>query len=71
VKIPQVLKYFHLTMIFVWAGLAIPGILFWKDSVLFVIILSLYANIAGEFAGYQAARTETKQDDDNENEDEK
>lgn len=57
------LKRFHLAMVFVWAALAVPGILLWKDSVLFVIILSLYANIAGEFAGYQAARAETKQDE--------
>jgi hypothetical protein len=52
------LKRFHLVMVFVWLGLAVPGILLWRDSVLFVIILSLYANLAGEFAGYQGARAE-------------
>lgn len=54
------LRRFHLFMIFVWAGLSIPGILWWKESILFVIILSLYANIGAEFGAYQAARAEKK-----------
>lgn len=58
------LRRFHLTMVIVWAALSVPGIILWKDSILFVIILSIYANIAGEFGAYQAARTEMKQDKD-------
>lgn len=54
------LRRFHLLMMFVWVALAIPGILFWKESILFIIILSLYANFAGEFAAYQGARAEEK-----------
>jgi hypothetical protein len=54
----QRLKYFHLTMMFVWVCLAVPGLLWWRDSIVFVIILSLYANFAGNFAGYQGARAE-------------
>lgn len=57
------LKRFHLMMMIVWACLAVPGILWWKESILFVIILSLYANFAGEFAAYQGARAEEKQDE--------
>jgi hypothetical protein len=60
------LRRFHLLMMCVWAALSVPGILWWKESILFVIILSLYANIAGEFAAYQGARAEVKQDDDDE-----
>jgi hypothetical protein len=56
------LKWFHLTMMVVWAGLSVPGLLWWKESITFVIILSLYANFAGEFAAYQGARAEEKQD---------
>lgn len=55
------LRRFHLLMMFVWAALAIPGILFWKESILFIMILSLYANFAGEFAAYQGARAEENQ----------
>jgi hypothetical protein len=49
-------------MMIVWAGLAIPGILYWSESILFIMILSIYANFAGEFAAYQGARAEEKQD---------
>jgi hypothetical protein len=57
------LRRFHLAMMIVWVGLSVPGIIWWKESILFVIILSLYANIAGEFAAYQGARAEEKQDE--------
>lgn len=57
----RALKRFHLLMMFVWMALAIPGILFWRESILFIIILSLYANFAGEFAAYQGARAEENQ----------
>lgn len=52
------LRRFHLLMIFVWAALAVPGLILWKESITFVIIMSLYANIAAEFAAYQGARSE-------------
>jgi hypothetical protein len=48
-------------MICVWAGLAVPGLLWWKESITFVVIMSLYANLAGEFAAYQGARAEERQ----------
>ena len=55
------LRRFHLLMMCVWVALSVPGILWWRDSIFFVIILSLYANFAGEFAAYQGARAEEKQ----------
>lgn len=58
------LRRFHLFMIFVWAGLSVPGLLLWRDAVWFVVVMSLYANLAAEFAAYQGARAEVKQDDD-------
>lgn len=42
----------------VWPGLAAPGLIWWKESITFVIIMSLYANLAAEFAAYQGARSE-------------
>jgi hypothetical protein len=59
---PRWLARFHLAMMAVWVGLAIPGLIFWKESVTFVIILSLYANFAGEAAAWQASRAEVKED---------
>lgn len=52
------MEKFHLGMIVVWLLLAIPSILWWKTSVLWVIILSLYANIVGHLSGYSGARAE-------------
>lgn len=57
------MRWFHLAMMGVWAGLAIPGLLWWRESVTFVMILSLYANFASEAAAYQAARAEQKAGD--------
>lgn len=54
-------------MVFVWLMLSVPGLLWWKESITFVIILSLYANIAAEFSAYQGARAEKKQDEGGDN----
>jgi hypothetical protein len=59
------LRYYHLTMMVIWPLLAIPTILWWKESVVWVAILSLYANFASEFAAWHGARTEKKQDEQN------
>jgi MFS-type transporter involved in bile tolerance (Atg22 family) len=52
------IRRLHLVMACVWLILAVPTILWWKDSVLWVAILSLYANFAAEASGYQGARAE-------------
>lgn len=52
------LRRYHLVMMAVWPTLAVPAVLWWKESIIFVILLSLYANFAGDFAAYQAARAE-------------
>ncbi|EIW1720675.1 TPA: hypothetical protein L7504_004937 [Klebsiella pneumoniae] len=41
-----------------WVGLAIPSLIWWKDSVLWVILISIYANIVGHLSGYSAARAD-------------
>lgn len=45
-------------MSFLWLILAIPSVIWWKDSVLWVIIISIYANIVGHLSGYTAARAD-------------
>lgn len=45
----------HLTLAGFWALLAIPGVTLWKDSILFVIAVSIYANFVGHISSYQAA----------------
>lgn len=40
----------------VWALLMAPSLLLWKDSLLWVIAMSCYANFAGSVASWTAAR---------------
>lgn len=56
----QAWKHRHMILAVTWVVLAIPALLWWKDSVLFVIILSLYANMEASLAAYNAQREEKK-----------
>lgn len=38
-----------------WMLLAVPGVLWWPNSVLFVILMSLYANAMSSWASSEAA----------------
>lgn len=58
---PKWLRRYHLAAMTVWVALAVPGLIWWKESITFVIIMSLYANFAAEFAAYQGARNETEE----------
>ncbi|WP_280479101.1 hypothetical protein [Nocardia asiatica] len=50
------LDYRHLILGWLWIVLAVPALLWWKDSVLFVILLSLYANSEASFAAHNAKK---------------
>lgn len=49
---------FHAVMTCVWLSLLVPTLLWWRESVLWVAVMSLYANVVGHWAAYQAARAE-------------
>lgn len=53
----------HLLISVAWALLLIPTLLWWKNSILWVAAMSLYANFIGHLSAYQAAKAEhvTKQ----------
>ena len=55
---PVFIKRGHLVAAVMWVGLAIPSLIWWKDSVLWVILISIYANIVGHLSGYSAARAD-------------
>ncbi|WP_323102998.1 hypothetical protein [Klebsiella quasipneumoniae] len=55
---PVFIKRCHLVAAVMWVGLAIPSLIWWKDSVLWVILISIYANIVGHSSGYSAARAD-------------
>jgi hypothetical protein len=52
------LRRFHAGMTMVWLVLAVPSVLWWKDSILWVIVLSVWANVASHFGAWQGARAE-------------
>ncbi|EOV1277619.1 TPA: hypothetical protein RFM56_000310 [Klebsiella pneumoniae subsp. pneumoniae] len=55
---PVFIKRCHLVAAVMWVGLAIPSLIWWKDSVLWVILISIYANIVGHLSGYSVARAD-------------
>ncbi|HBR4891418.1 TPA: hypothetical protein L9X01_003246 [Klebsiella pneumoniae] len=55
---PVFIKRCRLVAAVMWVGLAIPSLIWWKDSVLWVILISIYANIVGHLSGYSAARAD-------------
>lgn len=55
-------RQFHFWMIWVWTLLAIPSVLWWHSSILWVIIVSVYANVVGHWGAYQASRGEEMAD---------
>jgi len=52
------LRRFHAAMTAVWIALLVPSLLWWKDSILWVIVMSVWANVASHFGAWQGARAE-------------
>lgn len=47
----------------IWALLAVPSMVLWKDSIPYLVGLSVYAVVTGHLASWQSARTEILQQD--------
>jgi hypothetical protein len=56
------LKGLNLWLAVLWMALIVPTVLFWSESVLFVAAASVYANVAGHIAAWQASRAEEMAD---------
>jgi hypothetical protein len=46
----------HLALTIVWVVMIIPGVLLWRDSVPFLVAVSIYANAAGHWAAYEGEK---------------
>ncbi len=55
---PEFASKLHLVLTFVWAAALIPTLIWWRESILWVAFMSLWANVASHWACYQAARAE-------------
>ena len=49
--------YFNFGLTLVWLLLIIPTMVWWKDSILWVAMMSIWANVASHFTGYIAGRS--------------
>lgn len=57
------LKWFHLIFTVVFALLIVPSMLWLANSIPFLVAISVWANFAGHFSAWQAARVEVKDDE--------
>lgn len=46
----------HKYLIWFWIIMIIPSVLWWKENVLWLILISLYANIETSAAAYEAKK---------------
>jgi len=49
----------HYVLGWAWITLLPPALLWWSESVLFVILMSIYANAEASFAAHQAKKQRT------------
>lgn len=60
---PRAMARFHLAATLMFFVLIGPSILLWKNSVPYLVGISVWANFAGHLSAWQAARVEVKQDE--------
>lgn len=47
---------FNLAMTIIWVALLIPTLTWWRDSVMWIVVVCLYANAAAHWSAYQVSR---------------
>jgi hypothetical protein len=52
------LKAFNAFATIAWIVLIIPTLVWWAESILWVALMSIWANVVGHFSAYVAARSE-------------
>lgn len=62
-RAPTTMRALHGWATFVWLGVAVPGVLWWKNSIPFLVFVSIYANVTGHWSSWQASRVEVKQEE--------
>lgn len=52
------LRRLHLALAVFWTAMLVPTVAWWKNSILFVGLISVYALIVSHLAAYAGARAE-------------
>ncbi len=53
-------SHFHLLMMVVWGILLVPSLTVWRDSLVYVVLMSWYSIFIGHWSSLQASRAEEK-----------
>lgn len=59
---PRFMRRLHGWLTILWLLAAVPVLLWWRDSIPVLVFISIYANVAGHWAAYQASRVEVKEE---------
>jgi hypothetical protein len=57
------LRHLHGWATVVWAVLSAPSMLWWSNSIPYLVFLSVYAVVVGHWSSWQAARVEEREDE--------
>ncbi len=55
---PQTMERVHLVLTLVWVLTIIPTLIWWRESILWIAFMSLYAIVVSHWSCWQAARAE-------------
>lgn len=56
-------KRLHLVLFFAWVVLLPPSLLWWRESIAYVVLMSWYAIAIGHISSWQASRAEQEAED--------
>lgn len=62
---PTFMLRFHATATLLWFCLIWPSVTWWSESIKWVVLMSVWANLAGHWSGFQAAHAERRIERDN------
>lgn len=57
---PEIWVWFHALATLTWIVLLFPALIWWKESVPFLVLISVWANIASHWACFQASQGEKR-----------
>ena len=55
---PKFTAKLHLWLMALWVVLILPTVLWWSESIVWVLLISIYANIVGHWSSWQATKAE-------------
>lgn len=58
---PKTWVRFHGCMTLVWLCLIAPSLIWWKDSLPWVVFMSVWANLGTHFGAWQGSRAENEE----------